>query len=394
MAEQSWDAWGPLAARYQRPGPRRILALDGGGIRGLLTLQILDALERALRAKRGGQASFRLCHFFDFIGGTSTGAIIAGGLARGMSTAELLSFYREFGREAFTKRRLFDRWKSLYENGSLQRKLQETFGLATTLEAEHLQCVFVAVTRNATTDSAWPIWSNPWAKYNERSRKDCNLRIPLWQIVRASTAAPVYFPPEVIEFDKDDPSKTFVFVDGGTTAYNNPAFLMYRMAIEPMYGLNWAKGEKQMLVVSVGTGSGPALGQTAGDPEQNLAGAALQTLSALMNQTAFDQDLSCRTIGRCVAGLALDREVGDLIPREAGGRRIPLSDDLGRSFLYARYDALLTKSGLGALGCGELDPAAVSQLDSVASMADLEQVGRAVAAQQLDITDFGTLLDG
>jgi hypothetical protein len=119
-----------------------------------------------------------------------------------------------------------------------------------------------------------------------------------------------------------------------------------------------------MLVVSVGTGSGPVLGQTAGDPEQNLAGAALQTLSALMNQAAFDQDLSCRTIGRCVAGTALDREVGDLIPREPGGRRIPLADDLGRAFLYARYDALLTKGGLGALNCGGLDPAAVSQLES------------------------------
>lgn len=394
MAELSWDSWGPLADRYQRPGPRRLLALDGGGIRGLLTLQILDALERALRAKHGGQPAFRLCHFFDLIGGTSTGAIIAAGLARGMSTAELLSFYRDFGREAFTRRRLFERWKSLYENGALQRKLQDTFGPLTTLEPEHLQCLLLAVTRNATTDSAWPISSNPWSKYNERSRKDCNLRIPLWQIVRASTAAPVYFPPEVIEFDKDDPAKTFVFVDGGTTAYNNPAFLMHRMVVEPAYGLGWTRGEHQMLIVSVGTGSSPSIGQTAGDPEQNLAGAAVQTLSALMNQAAFDQDLSCRTIGRCVAGPPLDREVGDLIPREGSGRRRPLSEDLGRGFLYARYDALLTRAGLSSIDCGDIDPAAVSTLDSVEHMAELEQVGKAVAEHQLDVNDFGPLLQG
>ena len=392
MPELSWDAWGPLAARYKEPGPRRMLALDGGGIRGLLTLQVLDVLERALRARRGGQASFRLCHFFDVISGTSTGAIIAAGLARGMSTTELLTFYRDFGREAFTKRRLFDRWKSLYENGALQRKLQDTFGTAT-LEPEHLQCLLLVVARNATTDSAWPISSNPWAKYNERSRKDCNLRLPLWQIVRASTAAPVYFPPEVIEFDKDDPAKTFVFVDGGTTAYNNPAFLMYRMAVEPAYGLGWPRGERNMLIVSVGTGSCPSIGQSAGDPEQNLAGAAVQTLSALMSQAAFDQDLSCRTIGRCVAGPALDREVGDLVPREDNGRRRPLTDDLGRGFLYARYDALLTKGGLGSIGCSDLDPSAVSMLDSVESMAELEQVGRAVAEHQLDVTDFGPFLE-
>jgi hypothetical protein len=149
-----------------------------------------------------------------------------------------------------------------------------------------------------------------------------------------------------------------------------------------------------MLIVSVGTGSAPSLGQTAGDPEQNLAGAAVQTLSALMNQAAFDQDLSCRTIGRCVAGPPLDREVGDLVPREDSGRRRPLNDDLGRAFLYARYDAVLTRPGLTSLGCAEIDPAAVCTLDSVEHMAELEQVGKAVAEHQLDVTDFGPLLEG
>jgi hypothetical protein len=94
------------------------------------------------------------------------------------------------------------------------------------LHPEHLQSLLIVVARNSTTDSAWPISSNPWAKYNDRSRKDCNLQIPQWKIVRASTAAPVYFPPEVIEWDASDASKSFVFVDGGTTAYNCPAFLM------------------------------------------------------------------------------------------------------------------------------------------------------------------------
>ena len=305
-----------------------------------------------------------------------------------MSTTELIAFYQDFGKQAFTKRGFFERWKSLYENGALQQKLQTTFGLQTTLEPQHLKSLLLVVTRNATTDSAWPISSNPWAKYNDRTRPDCNLRLPLWQIVRASTAAPVYFPPEVISLDKMNPSKEFVFVDGGTTAYNNPAFLMYRMATEPAYRLEWAKGEGAMLIVSVGTGSAPTLGQSSDNPEQNVAGAAVQTLSALRNQAAFDQDLSCRTIGRCVAGPVLDREVQDLVPRNDAGQRLPLSTDLGRGFLYARYDAILTKEGLTALGCGNLDPVAVSKLDSVDHMADLERVGRAVAAQ-IAIDDFG-----
>ena len=368
-----------------------MLALDGGGIRGLLTLQILDRLEQELRQRLKAGPGFRLCDFFDLIGGTSTGAIIAAGLVRGMSTSELITFYREFGREAFTKRALIARWKSLYANGPLQRKLQDTFGDTTTLEPQHLRSLFLAVTRNATTDSAWPICSNPWAKYNDRARPDCNLLLPLWQIVRASTAAPVYFQPEVVSLDAKDPKKTFVFVDGGTTAYNNPAFLMYRMTTEPAYRLGWPRGEDALLIVSVGTGSCPTLGQTDENPEQNLASAAVQTLSALMNQAAYDQDLSCRTIGRCVAGPILDREVGDLIPRDDTGQRVPLSTDLGRGFLYARYDAELTCDGLGALGCADLDAATVSKLDSVDHMEDLERVGRAVA-NQIAIDDFGPFL--
>jgi patatin-like phospholipase/acyl hydrolase len=98
------------------------------------------------------------------------------------------------------------------------------------------------VTRNATTDSPWPISSNPLARYNDRIRKDCNLEIPLWNLVRASTAAPIYFPPEILSWDKNDPTKTFVFVDGGVTSYNNPAFLLYRMATLPHYHLCWARG--------------------------------------------------------------------------------------------------------------------------------------------------------
>lgn len=387
----NWNAWGPLADRYRTPGPRRLLALDGGGIRGLLTLQILDRLERDLRAARGGDPAFRLCDVFDLIGGTSTGAILAAALARGMSTAQLIDFYRAFGQLAFTKRSLFERWKSLYADGPLQDKLKDTFGAGTTLEPQHLRCLLLVVTRNATTDSAWPISSNPSAKYNDPTRPDCNLRMPLWQIVRASTAAPVFFPPEVVSLDPRDPSKTFVFVDGGTTAYNNPAFLMYRMATEPAYRLGWPRGERDMLIVSVGTGRGPVAGRTADDAEGNLVGAAANTLSALMSQAAFDQDLSCRTIGRCVHGAPLDREVGDLVPRAGDGRPIPLSEDTGRAFLYARYDALLTPEGLDALGCGDVDADQVKKLDSVEQMANLERVGQAVA-REIRLADFGDLV--
>jgi uncharacterized protein len=247
----NWQPWGRLADRYKTASPRRMLALDGGGIRGLMSLQVLARMESLLAnhyhpGDAAGQEAFRLCQFFDYIGGTSTGAIIAAGLARGMSVRDIETFYRDFGREAFAKRSLFTRWKSLYEDGPLALKLQQAFavgGKLDTLEPQCLKTLLLVVSKNLTTDSAWPISSNPGAKYNDPVRPDCNLKIPLWKIVRASTAAPVYFPPEVVHWDPNDLNKSFVFVDGGTTPYNFPGFLMVRMATAPAYSSTgrWAR---------------------------------------------------------------------------------------------------------------------------------------------------------
>ncbi len=253
--------WGPLDGRYGQPAvpptPRKLLALDGGGIRGILTLEILHSMEKLLAKATGKGDAFRLGDYFDYIAGTSTGAIIAAGLARGMSTGELLDFYQKAGPLMFDKAVLWKRLQSFYQSEPLAMQLQKTFGKNTTLEPEHLRCLLLVVTRNATTDSPWPISSNPCAKYNEASLADCNLRVPLWQLIRASTAAPIYFPPEVISLDRNDPEKSFVFVDGGMTPYNNPSFLLYRMAILPEYRLGWPIGEKNLLLVSVGTGAAP-----------------------------------------------------------------------------------------------------------------------------------------
>jgi hypothetical protein len=374
-----WTAWGPLAERYRTAGPRKILALDGGGLRGVITLGVLERLEQELQQRRG-DPGYRLCDFFDLIGGTSTGAIIAAGLARGMSVREIAQFYEKFGAIAFERRHVWEMWRSLYGDGGLATMLKETFGEKTDLRPEHLRCLLTVVTRNATTDSAWPISSNPAAKYNDPARPDSNLRIPLWQLVRASTAAPVYFPPEVVSWDPDDPSKSFVFVDGGTTAYNNCSFLLFRMATQPAYRLGWPTGEKHLLVVSVGTGSAPVLGGTAAAPSTNLAEAGINTLQSLMSQTAVDQDINCRMIGRCSYGGIIDRELHDLIPADpqTPDRPLRLDIDTGKAFLYVRYNAELTEAGLCELGLDALAPRPLRKMDDVRTVPALRKVGQAL----------------
>ncbi len=391
------ESWKSLRTRYEEDRPRRMLALDGGGIRGLLTLGILERIETLL-ARTSGK---RLCDYFDYIAGTSTGAIIAAGLARGMTVAELIDFYRSSGKQMFEPACLIERIKYFYTADPLKSQLQEVFGHDTNLEPSNLKSLLLVVTKNVSTDSPWPISSNPEAKYNDLTRKDCNLRIPLWQVVRASTAAPVYFPPEILQWDPDDPSKTFVFVDGGVTPYNNPAFLLYRMATEPAYRLNWKTGEKNLLLVSVGTGAAESLGATAAAPNKNIVSTVAGLPGALMYGIQVDQDMSCRIVGRCTHGAHLDREILDLVPRQpsSGGTvaqqyaapEIALSADLGRRFLYARYNADLSPQGLNDLGVTNIDAASIQKMDAVENIEPLLDIGRA-AGEGVKQTHFGSFL--
>jgi patatin-like phospholipase/acyl hydrolase len=164
------------------------------------------------------------------------------------------------------------------------------------------------VLRNATTDSPWQLSNNPAAKYNDPVRPGCNLKLPLWQLVRASTAAPTYFPPEVIHVDRD-----FIFVDGGVTMYNNPAFQLFLMATSEPYSLLWSTGEKNMLLISVGTGASANANSNLSPEEMNLIYNAGAIPSALMAAALHEQDFLCRIFGKCLAEDLLDREVGTVI---------------------------------------------------------------------------------
>jgi uncharacterized protein len=381
--------WGHLEERFGGgPRPRKLLALDGGGIRGVLTLEVLLRMEELLAEATGRGEEFRLCDFFDYIGGTSTGAIIAAGLARGMSARQLLEFYKRAGPAMFDKAFILFRIRNLYDSKPLSRELQQTFGAETNLLPEHLRCLLLVVTRNVTTDSPWPVSSNPLAKYNRLDRPDCNLRIPLWQLVRASTAAPIYFAPEVLQWDESDPSKTFVFVDGGLTPYNNPAFLLARMATQRPYNLNWRTGERNLLLVSVGTGAAPQLDAEVYSPGKNAISNLASLPGALMYGASVDQDINCRTVGRCSHGAPIDRELGDLIPRDEAGDKIPLSEDLGREFLYARYNVELSSKCLNGMGLGDIDPSQVGKLDSVEHINDLSRIGRRLG-EEVSLEHFG-----
>jgi uncharacterized protein len=361
-----------IEKRIREPGRKKILALDGGGIRGMIAVEVLLELETMLRRELRKDESFVLADYFDFVAGTSTGAIIAACIAIGFPMRRIREFYIASGAEMFDKASLLERLKYKYESEPLTRKLQNEIGMDTTLGSEKLRSVLLMVMRNATTDSPWPICSNPFAKYNNRSRDDCNLNLPLWQLVRASTAAPVFFPPEVINVGK----QTFIFVDGGITMYNNPAFQAFLMATSDPFGMRWSTGEKELLVVSVGTGVNPNTKDNLKPGDMGLIYNATSIPGALMYAAKYEQDWLCRAFGNCRVGLPLDRELGDMI-----GMRGPTAQKL---FTYLRLDADLTREGLDTLGLRDIDPDNVQALDSVKHIDQLQRVGQAVAKQSLE----------
>lgn len=369
-----------IQQKLEKAGPRKLLALDGGGIRGTITIEILAKIERLLQEDFRRDDTFVLADYFDYIGGTSTGAIIATCLSLGMRVDAIRKFYQESGTAMFDKASLLKRFRYTYEKDKLTDKLKEVFGEQTTLGDGKLKTLLLLVMRNATTDSPWPVSNNPRAKYNLETREDSNLKFPLWQLVRASTAAPTYFPPESIQVGNN----SFIFVDGGVTMYNNPAFQLFLMATVEPYALQWPTGENDMLLVSVGTGSAANANANLAPNEMNLLYNASSIPSALMYAASNEQDFLCRVFGKCLHGDLLDREVGNMCNVEG-----PTDKKL---FSYVRYNADLSRRGLDDLGLLQIEPEHVQQMDSVEYIDDLQRVGKAVADKKVDKSHFANFL--
>ena len=253
-----------LTDRIERPGPKRLLAIDGGGIRGVLALEMLQKIETVLKAQ-SGRDDFCLADYFDYICRHQHRRHHRGVSVDGHVGRRHPGFLRRRRRGDVHEGAPAETTAlQVRERAARAASCRRCSAPTTTFGSDTLRTLLLLVLRNATTDSPWPLCNNPYAKYNDVDRRDSNLKFPLWQLVRASTAAPTFFPPEVIVIPHADPAKEkeFIFVDGGVTMYNNPAFQMFLMATLDRYwprkpDARWRTGADQMLIVSVGTGTSP-----------------------------------------------------------------------------------------------------------------------------------------
>ena len=285
-----------------------------------------------------------------------------------------LRLARKFGPESFVAKFLSSigvlASSSMYTQKALATQIRSVIGPdgdgEATLGTDKLRTLLLVVTRNASTDSPWPISNNPYAMYNNPKLPDCNLKIPLWQLVRASTAAPIFFPPEVIDIG-DQPMN---FVDGGVTVYQNPAFVLFLMATLPSYKLNWQAGEDDLLLVSIGTGLSKDSNLGLQPHQMNVMYNLEKLPTALIVAATVEQDKLCRIFGHTRTGGEIDSEIGDL-----ADNRSPLSEKL---FTYLRYDVRLSRKGLDELGLNDIDVGLLGPFD-IEHLDQLQAVGKAAA---------------
>jgi patatin-like phospholipase/acyl hydrolase len=231
------------------PGTARILAIDGGGIRGIIPAVVMDRIER-----RTGQP---IAHLFHMIAGTSTGGILAlgltkpgaGGNAPAMTAADAIALYRDRGEKIFSR----SLWKGFSSLGGLADEKYDEEDIEEVLEdalddtwlSEALADVLVTT---YDLEAREPHFFKSWKARGEDLRAGetaADRDVPIRHAARATSAAPTYFEPAPIQNRSQNARRCLV--DGGVYA-NNPAQCALASArkIYPK--------ASRYLVVSLGTG--------------------------------------------------------------------------------------------------------------------------------------------
>lgn len=215
----------------------RILSLDGGGIRGLISTIVLMRLGR-----EKGLADW--LEGAQLLAGTSTGALIALALARGIALEEILALYRDKADEIFDDS-LFDNLKDVgtllgaqYRTEGLQRELQRLFGAARLRDLGKRVLVPAFDLDNEDPQPARRRWKPKL--FHNFPGSDSDGATPVWKVGLYTCAAPTYFP------------TVDGYVDGGVFA-NNPSMCALAQSQDARIGRTAAL--ENVVLLSLGTGS-------------------------------------------------------------------------------------------------------------------------------------------
>ena len=369
--------------------PKRILALDGGGIRGALTLGYLQRMEDILRKQNGNNPNFALSDYFDLIGGTSTGSIIASCLAIGMKVSAIKDMYMDLGGQIFGKKykwwnvfQIGDVLKASYDAAPLEQQLQKVFG-DIILGSDKIKTGLCIVAKRADTNSVWPLINHPGGKYFD-SADGKNKDIPLWKAVRASAAAPTYFIPQII--DVGGGTSAAAFVDGGVSMANNPSLQLLMVATLNGFPFHWKMGAENILLVSVGTGLSRWQKIPADVSKNNLLKWAQQIPDMLMQDASWHNQAILQWMSSCSTRWQIDGEIGDL-----KDDHITTGVNNNALLTYLRYNLWIEAASLNPLMNKTYTQQQIDDLDEMSnadSRFELYDIGCKDAATRIIDTHF------
>jgi predicted acylesterase/phospholipase RssA len=253
-----------LDAGRKQTDPIRILALDGGGMRGVMTARILVELERLSGRPIAG--------LFDVIAGTSTGGMIALGLTKpgpdgkpALTAQGVLEVYIEHGRRIFPRAAFRPLgWEQLRASrpivaqrfGALARPARYGNARYSSIGLNALLVEMLGTTRLSEAMADVIVPSYDWKAgravvFRSRGARNGDFIDPtMVQVALATTAAPTYFP----AFRLRAPDGDLVLIDGGLVA-NNPTSVAYYEALYQAHAMG--RSDPDFLVLSLGTGRPP-----------------------------------------------------------------------------------------------------------------------------------------
>jgi len=371
-----------LLHRLKEPGPKRVLALDGGGIRGLVTIGYLARIESMLR-RRYRKPGLVLSDYFDLVGGTSTGAILATLLALGRSADEIREMYLTLGREAFRPRK---NWfgplgrvvGAKFDEKPLENLLKEHLGQRK-LDSADVKVGLVIIIKRADTGSVWVVLNVSGHQFY-----DMNREMLLWEIVRASTAAPIFFRPKFVS-DVGEGEEA-IFVDGAVSMHNNPALQLLMVATLQGYAIRWPLGENKLLVCSIGTGSYTRLASKAAIRKfSNLHWLAMLATQLMKDSCELNETIM-QWISSSPTARDIDQQIGSLSEDHFGMK--PLVS-------YLRYNIDLEQSSLGEIGLhySAEDVEKLKDMSEVKNISELDRIGSVAGEKQVFEEHFPRVFD-
>lgn len=357
---------------------KKILSLDGGGIRGVLTLGFLEKMEKTLQ-KKENNPTLRLCDYFDLIGGTSTGAIIAAGLSIGLKASEIKDLYLKLGDVIFGKKRRFylnlrKWWKADYNYKPLEEELKKIFKNYT-LGSSEIKTFLCIIAKRADTLSTWPLNNHPGGLFYES-----NKGILLHKIIRASTAAPTYFEPQKINVGANEMG---AFIDGGVSLANNPSLQLFLLATLKGFPFRWETGADKLAIYSIGTGTVTKKYNYKKILDKGKLGWAKLMPEIFMEDANYLNQTLLQYMSQPPSSAKyIDQEIGDL-----------RNDNLTQKPLlhYIRYNVLLDENELNSLGFADLTEKQIESLSDMSNAKNKEllyQIGLKASERDVDMNHF------